>query len=309
VTRGFFVVGDAVRRLFVSRGRLRAAWRILLFFLLFAALLFAFAPLAMLYGGSGSGVGPLVVQGIATLAAALCAGWLALTWFDRRRPGALGFAWTSRTLRELVVGLAIGGGPLLLVAAALALVGWLEYRPDAGGAGAYTAALLGALLALALPAAAEEALFRGYAFQVLVEAVGPVVATATFSAAFALAHAGNPGANVFALVNIFLAGVLLSAAYLRTRSLWFATAVHLGWNWTMGSVLDLPVSGLELLDTPLYEAIVSGPEWVTGGGFGPEAGLAGTLASLLALLAVMRLGVLGEAPEMKALRPLVDERP
>jgi len=77
----------------------------------------------------------------------------------------------------------------------------------------------------------------------------------------------------------------------------------------MGSVLDLPVSGLELLDTPLYEAIVSGPEWVTGGGFGPEAGLAGTLASLLALLAVMRLGVLGGAPGMKALRPLVDERP
>src|SRR5690606_19908912 len=157
-------------------------------------------------------------------------------------------------------------------------------------------------------AAAEEALFRGYPFQVLVEALGPAVATVALSAAFAVAHAGNPGANAFALVNIFLAGVLLSVAYLRTRSLWFATAVHLGWNWTMGSLLDLPVSGLEMLDTPLYEPAAGGPEWVTGGGFGPEAGLAGTVGFALALLGVVRLVKLREAPEMQALGPLVDRR-
>ncbi len=308
MTRGFFVVDNALRRLFVSEGRLRAAWRILLFFLLFAALLFVFAPLAALYGGAGGGAGALVGQGIATLAAALGAGWLLLGWIDRRRPGALGFAWTPSSARELLAGLAIGGGPLVLAAAALALAGWLEYRPDAGSAGAYVAAVVGALLVLAPAAAAEEALFRGYPFQVLVEALGPVVATVALSAAFALAHAGNPGANAFALVNIFLAGVLLSVAYLRTRSLWFATAVHLGWNWTMGSVLDLPVSGLEILDTPLYEPVFGGPDWVTGGGFGPEAGLVGTLGFVLALLAVMRLRMLGEAPEMQALRPLVDGR-
>jgi len=309
VTRGFFVAGNAIRRVFVSGGRLRAAWRILLFFLLFAALLFVFRPLSTLYDRSGGVAGALVGQGIATLSAALAAGWVCLGWLDGRRPGALGFAWTSRTVRELLAGLAIGGGPLVLAAAALALAGWLEYRSDAGNPGAYVAALLGALLVLALPAAAEEALFRGYPFQVLVEALGPGIATVALSAAFALAHAGNPGANTFALVNIFLAGVLLSVAYLRTRSLWFATAVHLGWNWTMASVLDLPVSGLELLDTPLYEPVVAGPDWVTGGGFGPEAGLVGTLGSILALLAVVRLKMVREAPEMQALRPLVDGRP
>lgn len=302
-------MGTAVRRVFVSGGRLRAGWRILLFLLLFAALLFVFASLAGLFGGAARGASGLVGQGIATLGAALGAGWSLLGWLERRRPGALGFAWTSSTAREVLAGLAVGGGPLVLLAAALALAGWLEYRPDAGSVGAYAVALLGALLALALPAAAEEALFRGYPFQVLVEALGPVVATVALSAAFALAHVGNPGASAFALVNIFLAGVLLSVAYLRTRSLWFATAVHLGWNWTMASVLDLPVSGLEVLDTPLYEPVVRGPDWVTGGGFGPEAGLVGTLGFALALLAVVRLKMLREAPEMQALRPLVDGRP
>jgi uncharacterized protein len=38
------------------------------------------------------------------------------------------------------------------------------------------------------------------------------------------------------LANIFLAGVMLAVAYLRTRSLWFATGVHLGWNWTMATL-------------------------------------------------------------------------
>jgi biotin transport system substrate-specific component len=35
-----------------------------------------------------------------------------------------------------------------------------------------------------------------------------------------------------------------AAAYLRTLSLWFATALHIGWNWATASLFDLPVSGI-----------------------------------------------------------------
>jgi hypothetical protein len=135
-----------------------------------------------------------------------------------------------------------------------------------------------------------------------------VIATIGASALFAAAHRTNPNVDMFALVNIFLAGVLLSAAYLRTRSLWFATAVHFGWNWSMASLLDLPVSGLALFDTPLYEPVVGGPAWLTGGAFGPEGGMAATVAFVLAAFAVWRLPGLDETEEMRALRPLVDDR-
>lgn len=299
--------GNGGRGILRSGGRLRAGWRILLFFLLFVALSFAFVALASLVPAPDE-AGPLMVQGAATLAAALAAGWLLLGWLEHRPPGALGFAWTSHTVRELWTGLVVGGVPLIVTAGALALAGWLAYRPEAGGAGAYAASLVGALAVLAPAAAAEEAVFRGYPFQVLVEAIGPAAATIVLSAAFALAHAGNPNANAFALANIFLAGVLLSVAYLRTRSLWFATAVHLGWNWTMASLLDLPVSGLEMLNTPLYEPAVSGPDWITGGAFGPEGGLIGLVGFGLALAAVGWLPQFREAPEMRALGPLVDRR-
>jgi hypothetical protein len=136
-----------------------------------------------------------------------------------------------------------------------------------------------------------------------------VAATVIASAAFAAGHAGNPNVDAFGLVNIFLAGVLLSAAYLRTRSLWFATAVHLGWNWCMASLFDLPVSGLTMFDTPGYEAHIGGARWVSGGAFGPEGGVVGTAAFALALLAVLRLRSVRPTPRMLATRPLVDDLP
>ena len=126
------------------------------------------------------------------------------------------------------------------------------------------------------------------------------------SIAFAFGHAQNPNVGTFGLVNIFLAGVLLSAAYLKTRSLWLPTMLHLGWNWGMASLLDLPVSGFELIDTPFYEPVVRGPEWLSGGGFGPEGGVAGSIGFAAALAALFLLKNVRVAEEMKALRPLPD---
>lgn len=280
-----------------------AAGRILLFLALFIGFLVAGSPLL---AGEQDTARFMALSSAVTLTAALGAGAIVITRFDGRRFGAVGFAWTGSTVREIAVGLALGVGSIALVTAALAVTGAIGFAGQAGNAAAWAAAVGAHFGLLALAAAAEEALFRGYAFQALSRATGPVVAVVATSVAFAFAHGGNPGANGIALLNIFLAGALLAAAYLRTRSLWFATAVHVGWNWGMASLLDLPVSGLDLLDTPLYEPSVGGPAWLTGGPFGPEGGLAGTLAFAIALAAVLRWPGLEEAPAMRALRPLVD---
>lgn len=301
--RGFSSSGAGWERLFVSGGRVRAVWRILLFVALFQAFLWVTRGVSdwLVPGREG-----LFRYGATTLLSALAAGWVLLAWLDRRSPGALGFAWTSGGPREVVGGLAIGAGSLGLVVAGLAAGGFLSYGADGGTVGEYVSALLASLFVLSASAAAEEALFRGYPFQVLVQGLGPVGATLLASAAFAVAHAANPHLSWLSLLNLFLAGVLLSVAYLRTRSLWFAAAVHLGWNWAMGGVLDLPVSGLELFDTPLYEPRELGPAWLTGGAFGPEGGLSGSLAVLLALVAIVGIPAFREAPEMRELRPLAD---
>lgn len=296
------------QRILYSDGRLRALWRILLFTLVFAAIYFAAALLTTILLPAGLVADGILVQSVLVLGAALLAGWILLAGVDGRPPGALGFLWTRQSARELVGGMAIGGLSLAAVVGVLILAGLVAYQPADGGVAEYARALLGYLVLLGIAAAAEEALFRGYPFQVLVQGMGPAGATVLASALFSGAHLANPHVGPVALINIFLAGVLLSVAYLRTRSLWFATAVHLGWNWTMAGVLDLPVSGLDLFPTPLYSAEVGGPAWLTGGAFGPEGGLAATVAFLVALLAVLRLTGFDEAAELRGRRPLVDAR-
>ena len=71
--------------------------------------------------------------------------------------------------------------------------------------------------------------------------------------------------------------VFLGVVYLKTASLWWATGAHLGWNWAHGFLADLPVSGLELVDAPLLEPVTGGPDWLSGGSFGPEGSVVSTL--------------------------------
>jgi len=298
--------GRIVRLLVNRAGELRALWRLFLFLPVLGVLLGLFAAVQP-WLQRLTGLSAAAAAEAGALTAALVGGWFMLMTVERRRPGALGFAWTREVPRELALGIAIAGGALALCVALLAFAGDYAWTPDRGSVAGYAWALLRDLAFWGVAAAAEEALFRGYAFQVLVQGVGAAPATVLASAAFALAHRNNPNVDAVALANIFLAGVLLSVAYLRTRSLWFATAMHLGWNWMMGTVLALPVSGLVLVNTPLYDGHVRGQPWVTGGEFGPEGGLVATVAFSLALAAVA-LAPLAQAPRMRALRPLVDTR-
>jgi membrane protease YdiL (CAAX protease family) len=281
---------------------LRALGRILLFLAIFLLILVAGSLAGNLFIPGQQAA--LFVGSLLMAVAAWIAGAVVLRKVEHRPAGALGTAWTSRTSRELITGLAIGTAALACAVLAMLVTGGVRYAPQAGGLGDWAATMAVGFGALAVPAFAEEVLFRGYPFQVLVKAVGAIAATVIASVLFAAAHASNPNVDAFALLNIFLAGVLLSAAYLRTRSLWFATAVHLGWNWSMALLFDLPVSGLEMFDAPLYEPTVAGARWFTGGAFGPEGGLVGTLAFGSALLVVLKAKQVRVAPEMLALRPL-----
>lgn len=243
-----------------------------------------------------------------SLVVAVALGGVLLNRLDGRPMGALGFALNRAALRESGLGLALGVGGLAVAVVLMLASGKLGFGADDGTLIDWGRVVGIDLALLAIAAASEEALFRGYPFQVIAQRFGPVAATVVGSVAFAWAHDANPSVSMFALVNIFLAGVLLSIAYLRTCSLWFATGVHLGWNWAMASLFDLPVSGITFFDTPLYEPVVGGPQWLTGSEFGPEGGLVGTIGFAVVLLAVLKLRAVRVADETRALRPLVLDR-
>lgn len=271
-----------------GKSRLAALGRALLFlvllfaFLLTAGLLFPRLGQDALPAGDGLSaafIAPFTVM----LLAALAAAWLLRVLAERRPAGGLGFPLTRRAPLALAGGVLAGAVAMIVVVAALSLAGVFTWTTRDGRAAATLGTYAVALAAFAIPAAAEEAVFRGYLLDALRAGAGPLVAVVVTSVLFAAAHGGNPGVAPLAFANLLLAGVLLAVAVLRTGTLWLATGVHLGWNWAMAGPLDLPVSGIDPYDTPLYDAAPAEPLWVSGGLFGPEGGLAGTAAALAAL--------------------------
>jgi len=137
--------------------------------------------------------------------------------------------------------------------------------------------------------------------------MGAPLAVVISSVAFGALHIFNPEVGYISLVNITLAGVLMAAAYLRTRSLWTAIGLHWAWNWLMTAGFDLPVSGFDF-NVPGYDAVLLGPKLVTGGAFGPEGSVLTTLLSVPLIVWLLRTRRLAESQRMKALRPLIDTR-
>jgi hypothetical protein len=137
-------------------------------------------------------------------------------------------------------------------------------------------------------AMAEELMFRGYPFQRLVDGIGKLGAILVLSALFGLVHLRNPhvsdnrAVQVFAFVNTLLIGIVLAIAYLRTRALWLPWGLHFSWNFTLGLIFGLPVSGITQFSL-LVKAKVLGPAWLLGGSYGLEGGFLGTILALLGL--------------------------
>lgn len=287
---------DQARHLVLTaEGRVRLVWRLLLWFGVSA---FVGGVMGVLVSSWG-----LVATASGTLLGAWVAGAVTLS-LDGRGPGAMGFYLSRSVPREASSGLALGVGLAVGVVGVLTLSGGLAWSRDPGTLGGWFGAGLGSLALLAIPAASEEALLRGYPLQALTEAWGPVWGLAFTSLAFGALHLANPGVTMIGAGTTAAAGLFLGAVYLRTGSLWWSTAVHLGWNWGIGFLADLPVSGLELIDAPLIAGSVHGPAWLSGGSFGPEGSVV-ALAGFASAAAVCWWGPwLGPEPSAMACDPL-----
>ena len=122
----------------------------------------------------------------------------------------------------------------------------------------------------------EEIATRGFLLQVLGSAWSPSGALIGSSLVFAALHSLNPNVSLIAIGFLVVAGLTLAWGYFATGRLWLPMAFHWSWNLAQGPLFGFPVSGLPV--DGVLAVTPTGPDWATGGAFGPEAGLVGLLA-------------------------------
>lgn len=189
----------------------------------------------------------------------------------------------KRAVPEFGAGLLVGATLFALTMLALLALDRVEITM-AGGWTALGFPLLDALIA----AVTEEVLMRGVLFRIVEQSLGSWIALALSAAIFGALHAFNPGATVVSSVAIALeAGVLLAAVYMLTRQLWTVIGLHAGWNFTEGGLFGASVSGGDAHG--MLASRFHGPDFLTGGAFGPEASVVAVVICLAA--GVMFLGL------------------
>jgi membrane protease YdiL (CAAX protease family) len=294
---------------FNSAGRLRSGWRLVIFLVFFLACVYAgwriVAGAIFLVAGQRafsflSGFWGTALQRSIILFAAIFCSWACGRLLEGLPFTAVGWSPHKGWLRDLLLGSAVGAVSLILATCIATVFGGFHFSLDSASASAITRTIVVSLAVYVFFAAWEEALFRGYPLQTMTRAHLAWVAILLSSALFAQGHLNNP--NVvpgFTFVNTALAGIWLAVAYLRTRSLWFPLGLHWSWNWMMGSVLGLPVSGISRVSPhPLLNAVDAGPAWLTGGSYGIEGGAACTLILVISIIWIWKTRLLGASEEM-----------
>ena len=186
--------------------------------------------------------------------------------------------WTKRVALGAGIGFALQAG----IALALVLTHAQHYDARTPWDAKTWANLAADVWLFAAAAASEELLFRGYALQRLRDAAGAPAAIAITSIAFGAAHLWNPASSLFSTVNTVLAGIVLALAYFQRREMWLQCSLHAAWNFFMGPIFCLPVSGINF-GPRTFVTHLSGPSWWSGGNYGPEGGVVGSAALVVGI--------------------------
>lgn len=264
-----------------DENRLRAGWRILVTTgLIFSLLIFSAVLLRSEWGFNIALA--IIVLGIM---------YVASVAIDKRGFSDFGFVISRNWIKDFLAGnlfaiLSMGFAVLSLYAA-----GWLTpikqeirfFEPE------FVMGIISTFILMVAVSIWEEAYFRSYLITNIKEGLSfiragthypVIIAVILSSALFGIAHITNPNASWISAFNIAIAGVVLAYPYVATKSIAIPVGMHLSWNYFQGVVFGLPVSG-QSLEPAILQFETSGPDIITGGSFGPEAGFIGLLSLLL----------------------------
>ena len=123
----------------------------------------------------------------------------------------------------------------------------------------------------------EEVMFRGYLLPQFAKVMGTFGAIIVTSGIFAILHYNNPCVTLIPFMNIFALGVMYCVLFYRTGRIWLIGAAHGMWNFMIGPVLGMNLSGMETPNLVLQSMPNVGYTIISGGRYGLEGSLVTTI--------------------------------
>lgn len=308
---------NPIKAIFVNKeGELRSGWRIGIFLIIYILAV-------QLIGGSVFLLGILVpalrgllqatdvatssgwddvlrfgVLNLISLLSVLIANGICARLLERRSFTSTGFQFHKGWFKDWVLGLVLGATTLTVTVGLAAAVGATTFTLKNSDFATLAQSFVFFCIFFTIAAAHEEALVRGFAFQALDHNLGAITAISITSLFFGFLHLLNDDVTAFSTFNTVLAGAWLGVAYLMTRSLWLATALHFSWNFVMAFVFGLPVSGIKVFKNFAWLDGTSTTRWISGTDYGPEGGIATTITLLICTIVIWKSGLFHTTAEM-----------
>lgn len=233
-----------------------------------------------------------LIEAVFLLFLLLCGLSLLRSIEQRRAPLRLTLGLPKRTTarEEWATGAAIGWGLAIASVLPMALARNLSIQVWTAPRAFFL--LILSLLVLAITTLANTLGIYGYAFQRLIDAIGPVRATLIIVALSAMragfppsAYINSSGARVLVAM---LASMLFCICWFRTHGLWLLWGVQFAWAASTAALFGLPVNG-DVSLISIVDTRAAGPAWLTGGAYGPAATLAAILVLVVAIPVLLRV--------------------
>ena len=219
-----------------------------------------------------------VIMSLFSLLGTLLVIWVFMKYLDKEKFINLGFN-TKNRLNEFIVGIVIGAIIMTFGYLLLLFLGEITFQKTIFD---FKEIILSILL-FTIVAVMEEILLRGYILRNLMVSFNNYVALFISSIIFASIHAFNPNINLFSMINIFLAGILLGISYIHTKNLWFPIALHLSWN-LFQTFFGFNVSGQDSYS--LIEFSIIENSILNGGSFGFEGSILSVIAIIITIIGI-----------------------
>lgn len=203
---------------------------------------------------------------------------------EKRSFSSIGFN-KNNWLKKYSLGFLIGLAMMSIIVLILFPFGYItvEKNPIQPVGISAIANVLVILLGWIIQGATEEIVTRGWLLNVLSTKYNIGVGLLISSTLFGLMHLTNPNVNYIAVINIILVGLFYGLYVIKTNDLWAVCGMHSAWNFAQGNIFGFKVSGLDVSVGSLIDLNLVGSDFVTGGIFGPEAGITATFILLASI--------------------------